>query len=234
MSLAPEALARVRDLLAKRAGQRTVIGLVGEPGAGKSTVAAALSAALANEVTLAVVPMDGFHLANAELARLGRAGRKGAPDTFDSAGYLALLHRLREAPLTARQEGEPLEEPGTTIYAPAFHREIEEAVAGEIAVPSTTQLVITEGNYLLLEGPNWRDVRGLLDDVWFVATPAEQRHAQLLARHIAHGRTREAALDWIANTDEPNARRIAASVKEARAAGVDVFELPVSAASSGP
>ena len=232
LTLAPAALARVRRLLAERAGQRTVIGLVGEPGAGKSTVAAALSAALATEITLAVVPMDGFHLANAELARLGRSGRKGAPDTFDSAGYLALLHRLKKAGVAYREEGESADDPETTIYAPAFHREIEEAVAGEIPVSSNTQLVITEGNYLLLDAPNWRDVRGLLDDVWFVATPADQRHEQLLARHIAHGRTREAALDWIANTDEPNARRIAASVKEAQAAGIDVFELPVSAVAS--
>ena len=198
-----------------------MIGLVGEPGAGKSTVAAALSAALGDELALAVVPMDGFHLANAELARLGRAARKGAPDTFDAAGYLALLHRLRNAPPTSGGEAAPV------IYAPAFHREIEEAVAGEIPVLPNTQLVITEGNYLLLDGAEWRGVRDLLDDIWFIATPQDQRHAQLLARHIAHGRSREAALDWIANTDEPNARRIAASVREAQAAGVDIFVLPV-------
>ncbi|MCP1120899.1 nucleoside/nucleotide kinase family protein [Robbsia andropogonis] len=225
LTLAPEALARVRDVLARRkAGQRTLIGLVGEPGAGKSTVAAALSVALQDTVALAVVPMDGFHLANAELARLGRAERKGAPDTFDAAGYLALLHRLKRTPEPDAGTAAPI------IYAPAFHREIEEAVAGEIAVPPETQLIITEGNYLLLDEPNWREVRAMLDDIWFIATPQPQRHAQLLARHMAHGRTREAALDWIAHTDEPNARRIAASVQAAQTAGIDLFVLPVAAA----
>jgi len=174
--------------------ERRILGVAGTPGAGKSTLTAQLLAHMGNAAV--VVPMDGFHLANAELARLGRAARKGAPDTFDAAGYVALLRRLR-APV-----------PGETIYAPAFHREIEEPIAGEIAVPSDIRLVITEGNYLLLDDAPWLPVRELLDETWFVDVDDAQRHEQLLQRHMRYGRSRQDALDWIENTDEPNARRI--------------------------
>ena len=188
-------IARARALLDR--GGRRLLGLVGVPGAGKSTLAARLAESLGS-AAMVVAPMDGFHLANAELARLGRSHRKGAPDTFDAAGYTNLLRRLRH----------PV--PGETVYAPAFHREIEEAVAGEIAVPDTTPLVVTEGNYLLLGGP-WAGVRALLDEVWFVEGDEAIRQERLLARHVLHGRTPAQARDWIAATDEPNAVLIRAS-----------------------
>ncbi len=181
-------IARARALLGL--GGRRVLGLVGVPGAGKSTLAARLTESLGDGAV--GVPMDGFHLANAELARLGRSHRKGAPDTFDAAGYVNLLRRLRHPA------------PGETVYAPAFHREIEEAVAGSIAVPDTARLIITEGNYLLLGGP-WTEVRGLLDEVWFVEGDEGIRQERLLARHVRHGRTPTEAQSWIATTDEPNA-----------------------------
>ncbi len=139
--------------------------------------------------------MDGFHLANRQLARLGLSHTKGAANTFDVAGYVALLERLRH-PIA-----------GETIYAPDFRREIEEPIAGAIAVPSTVPLVITEGNYLLFDGP-WAAVRRLLDEVWFVDTDEELRRQRLLARHIAHGRTSEQAQAWMTATDEPNAELI--------------------------
>ena len=170
-----------------------MLGLVGAPGAGKSTLATSLAARFGRAV--AVVPMDGFHLANAELARLGRAGRKGAPDTFDAAGYAALLARLRRP--TA----------GEVVYAPAFHREIEEAVAGSIAVEADVPVVVTEGNYLLLDGP-WAGVRELLDEVWYVEAEEVLRRERLLERHVAYGRTPEQARAWVETTDEPNARLI--------------------------
>jgi pantothenate kinase len=144
-------LARVNALLAH--GRRKLLGLVGAPGSGKSTLATALQRAFAG--VSQVVPMDGFHLANVELQRLGRAGRKGAPDTFDSAGYAALLRRLRQ-----QNEGE-------IVYAPEFRRDIEEPIAGAIAVLPATQLVITEGNYLLLDDGPWAGVAALLDEVWY-------------------------------------------------------------------
>lgn len=193
-------LARLEAFCAR--GTRCLLGLAGVPGAGKSTLAARLAAHLGAGAAAVVVPMDGFHLANAELARLGRRARKGAPDTFDAAGYVALLRRLRH----------PVAD--EVVYAPAFHREIEEAVAGEIAVPADLPLVITEGNYLLLEGA-WAAVRPLLDEVWFVEGDEPVRQERLLARHVAHGRTPEAARAWIASTDEPNAVLIRASRERA-------------------
>lgn len=178
-------------------GQRYLLGLAGAPGAGKSTVAQHLLDALPGRAV--VVPMDGFHLANTELARLGRAGRKGAPDTFDAAGYVALLARLRQRAV------------GEVVYAPAFRREIEEAVAGAIAVPPEVDLVITEGNYLLLDQGDWASVRPHLDAVWFIDIDDVVRRERLVARHVHYGRSTEDARNWVQNTDEPNAVLVQAS-----------------------
>jgi len=186
---------RVRDLI-KRNG-RTLLGLVGAPGAGKSTLAAALLAEFADVAQ--VVPMDGFHLANVELERLGRRDRKGAPDTFDSAGYVALLRRLL---VQADDE---------VVYAPEFRREIEEPIANAIPIHARTQLVITEGNYLLLDEGPWAHVAGLLDEVWYVDIDDEVRLHRLTRRHEQFGRSAEEAAAWVAGTDEPNARLIEAS-----------------------
>src|SRR5690606_31045100 len=103
--------------------------ITGPPGAGKGLVARRIRDALAPRAV--VVPMDGFHLANRELRRLGLQDRKGAPETFDAAGYIALLRRIRDAG-------------GETVYAPEFHREVEESYAGSIPVGPEVDLVITE------------------------------------------------------------------------------------------
>lgn len=192
-ALPPECLERAKALLAL--GGRRILGLAGAPGSGKSTLAAALKEALGERAV--VVPMDGYHLANSELVRIGRQGRKGAPDTFDAAGYVALLRRLREAT--------------DTVYAPAYRREFEEGIAGAIAVPPEVPLVITEGNYLLLDDGAWSGVKPLLDEAWFVDVDDTLRRERLLARHMRFGRERDDALNWIAVTDEPNARLITAS-----------------------
>jgi pantothenate kinase len=187
-----ERLRRLAD-----AGGRRILGLVGAPGAGKSTLAQAIFDALPGQAV--VVPMDGFHLANVELQRLGRAGRKGAEDTFDSAGYVALLRRLREQ----RQD--------QIVYAPAFRREIEEPVAGAIAVLPEVPLVVTEGNYLLLEHGHWHGVKPLLDEVWYVNVDPGLRRTRLLARHVSFGRSEDAAEQWVSQTDDVNARQIDAT-----------------------
>jgi pantothenate kinase len=188
-------LARVQSLLSD--GRRKLLGLVGPPGAGKSTLAEALRQAFPG--TAQVVPMDGFHLANCELQRLGRQSRKGAPDTFDAAGYAALLRRLRTQP-----EGE-------IIYVPEFRRDIEEPVAGAIAVLPGTRLVITEGNYLLLDDGPWAAVAPLLDEVWYVDVDNTLRADRLASRHERFGRSAQDARDWVDSVDEPNARLIAAT-----------------------
>lgn len=198
MNLAPD-LAHLESLLAD--GRRRLLGLVGAPGSGKSTLARALEQALTGRAQ--VVPMDGFHLAQVELQRLGRAERKGAPDTFDSAGYVALLRRLR---------GQRANE---IVYAPEFRREIEEPVAGAIAVLPQTRLVITEGNYLLLQEDAWAEVAPLLDEVWFVEVDDALRVERLVRRHQQFGRSAAQARAWVAQTDEPNARRIAATRERA-------------------
>jgi pantothenate kinase len=186
---------RARELV-KRSG-RALLGLVGPPGSGKSTLAAALQAEFADVAQ--VVPMDGFHLANVELERLGRRARKGAPDTFDSAGYVALLRRL-----LAQGDDE-------IVYAPEFRREIEEPMANAIPVFARTQLVITEGNYLLLEDGPWAEVKGLLDEIWYVDVDDALRVDRLTQRHEQFGRSADEAAAWVASTDEPNARLIEAS-----------------------
>nr|WP_315494274.1 nucleoside/nucleotide kinase family protein [uncultured Rhodoferax sp.] len=186
---------RLAALLAT--GQRKLLGIVAPPGAGKSTLAQALQAQYPTHSQY--LPMDGFHLAQAELERLGRAQRKGAPDTFDSAGFIALLQRIRQQ--TA----------GETVYAPDFNRALEEPIAGAIPITHGIPLVITEGNYLLLEDDGWAGARALLDEVWYLDVDPALRHNRLLARHMVFGRTREEALQWMAQTDEPNARRIEAS-----------------------
>ncbi len=182
-------------------GKRVMVGLVGAPGAGKSTVARVLLQSFADSAQ--VVPMDGFHLANVELKRLGRADRKGAPDTFDSAGYVDLLKRLRH------QAADEI------VYAPEFRREIEEPIAGAIPVFPHTGLIITEGNYLLLDEGHWAKIPALLDEIWYVDVDDELRIRRLTHRHEKFGRSKEEAMAWVMNTDEPNARVIAANKSKA-------------------
>ncbi|MGW6983438.1 nucleoside/nucleotide kinase family protein, partial [Streptomyces sp. NPDC054932] len=188
-----EPVARAQALAAP--GGRRILGIAGPPGAGKSTLAARLADALGPERAV-VVPMDGFHLARAELDRLGRAERKGAPDTFDAAGYVALLRRLRAAE-------------GSTVYAPAFDRRLEEPVAGSIPVAPDVPLVITEGNYLLHDAGEWAAVRPLLDEAWYLAPEEGLRVGRLIDRHVRHGKDPAYAREWVDRSDEANARLVA-------------------------
>jgi pantothenate kinase len=190
-------LDRVAALVKRR--PRVLLGIAGAPAAGKSTLAAWLTDRLtARGLPAVCVPMDGFHLADAALQALGRRDRKGAVDTFDGYGYLALLRRLR-----AEQE--------TTVYAPAFERDLEQPVAGSIAVPPGTRIVVSEGNYLLLEEPPWPEVWGAFDEVWYVGLDDATRRARLLDRHVRFGKSPDAARAWTETVDEPNAQLIAAT-----------------------
>jgi pantothenate kinase len=195
----PDSFASYKDALGVARGlavpgRRRILGIVGKPGGGKSALAARLVEDLAG---LAVyVPMDGFHLANSQLERLGRRERKGAIDTFDAAGYAGLLRRLRE----------PVKD--VTVYAPSFRREIEEPIAGSIPVEPGIPLVVTEGNYLLVAEPPWAEVGGLLDQSWYVETDERLRLERLIARHVAFGKSPEEARLWSLGTDERNAELI--------------------------
>ncbi|QOD44271.1 nucleoside/nucleotide kinase family protein [Clavibacter zhangzhiyongii] len=188
-ALARRALGLVRD------GRRAILAIAGSPGAGKTTLARALVArvdALAGAGTAAYVPMDGFHLANATLDRLGRHDRKGAIDTFDGWGVVALVRRLRA-------------ETEHAVYAPSFDRAVDEGVAGAIAVDPAARLVVVEGNYLLVDDGPWAQLAAELDEAWFCATPADDRFARLVERHTAGGRAPTAAEAWAREVDGANA-----------------------------
>jgi pantothenate kinase len=187
-------LLQARSLVAS--GRRQILGITGSPGAGKSTLAARLVEALDGGACL--VPMDGFHLAQCVLESLGRAGRKGAPDTFDANGYAALLRRIRQ-------------QDDDVVYAPAFDRAIEEPIAGAIPVPRDVPLIVTEGNYLLVEDAPWATVGTLLDVVWFVDVSEEERLDRLVRRHVAFGKTPDAARAWALGSDQHNADVIEAT-----------------------
>jgi pantothenate kinase len=196
--LAPQVQHAVADLrLRLAAGSRVLLGIVGAPGSGKSTFAACLREML-GAGSAVVVPMDGFHIGNTVIDGTALRDRKGAIDTFDVGGYLSLLQRLGRA-------DEPV------VYAPEFRRSIDEPIAASIAVPASVPLVITEGNYLLADEPQWRKVRAQLDEVWFLDTPPALRLSRLVERHVQFGKDRAAAEAWARGSDETNARMIEAT-----------------------
>ncbi len=191
-------LARALDLI--EGERRGILGIAGPPGGGKSTLAALVAAELGDRAVL--VPMDGFHLAQAQMVRLGVRDRMGAPDTFDVAGYVALLARLRAG-------GEEV------VYAPGFRREIEEPIAGAIAVPGSVPLIVTEGNYLLHPDGGWARVRPLLDEAWYVEIDEDTRLKWLIQRHVDFGKAPEAARAWVMRSDQANAAVVAATRERA-------------------
>ena len=197
------------EALAAGLGRRAVVGVAGPPGAGKTTLVEQVLSAAASRPRLAGrlahVPMDGFHLPGAVLERLGRQDRKGAPDTFDARAYAAVLAAVRDP-------GRP------PVAAPSFDHAVGEPVPGDIVVPPEVDIVLTEGNYLLLGEGDWAAVRPLLDEVWFCALSDQARRDRLVARHVAAGRAVADARAWVARSDEANATLVSA----AGSAGADV------------
>ena len=191
-SLAAEISAARRD-----AGGRIIVGFAGAPGSGKSTLAEQVCAELGDQAVL--VPLDGWHLSAGLTADLGASDRRGAPDTFDVTGFLVLLRRIRA-------QGDFGD--GPTIYAPQYRRDLEEPVAGAVAVDVATPIVVVEGNYLLLDRPVWRDIHPLLDLSYYVRLDAEERRRRLIRRHVEFGKSTPEATAWVETSDERNARLI--------------------------
>lgn len=190
---------RLAALVVAVAPRRAVLGIAGPPGAGKTTLVTRLLAAAAAHPSLsghvAHVPMDGYHLTNSSLEALGRRDRKGAPDTFDTPSYAGVLAAVRTVPRVA-------------VTAPSFDHVEGEPVPDSLLVPVTADLVVTEGNYLLLDEDPWTSVPPLLDEVWWCGLDAAARVHRLVTRHVETGRETDDATTWVLRSDEANARRV--------------------------
>jgi pantothenate kinase len=182
--------------LLQAGGRRRILGIAGAPASGKSTLAAWLLERLSEAYPgrAALLGMDAFHLAQRIIDRRGQALIKGAPETFDGLGYLRLLERI-----TGTDE---------TIYAPVFERAIEDSIAHAVEIAPETSLIITEGNYLLLDADPWRRVRAALDEVWYVSLQDQVRQQRLLARHLSFGHPADAAHERTFGSDQRNAELI--------------------------
>ncbi len=203
LSSIDEALSRIKDLALKHSG-RFIIGIVGKPGAGKSTLTSHLIENLPKD-SVSLVPMDGYHLSNLQLKNLGLTDRKGAFNTFDSNGYVSLLKRINT-------------ETDQDIYYPVFHREIEESYAADGVVLANTKIVLTEGNYLLFDKAGWEKVAAELTEIWYININDSVRIDRLVKRHEFYGKDKESALNWATGTDEINAK-----IVESTAARADVI-----------
>lgn len=182
--------ARIAALAATRAG-RVLVGIAGAPGAGKSTLAEALVDRLGPQAAL--VPMDGFHLDNAILDARGRRFAKGSPDTFDVAGFEAILQRLKA---------------GGEVIVPVFDRYIDVSRGSARVVPPGARIIVAEGNYLLLRDAPWDRLHALWDLTAFLDVPLAELERRLIDRWHHHGLSDEDARRRAFDNDIPNARRV--------------------------
>jgi pantothenate kinase len=188
-------IATLAATIFKRAARakRFTVAIAGPPGAGKSTLAEKLCALLPEHSAI-VVPMDGFHYDNVILEERGLRSRRGAPETFDVAGFEHLLKRIRA--------GEP------DIAIPVFDRNMELARAGAAIVGGDIKFILAEGNYLLLDEAPWFSLAPLFDLAVFIDVPRAELERRLLLRWNEQGRSDEDARSWVASNDLPNVDRV--------------------------
>lgn len=189
-----------KAIVAERASgtARTIIGIIGKPGGGKSTLSKYLLKGM-DPSLVSVVPMDGFHLSNKVLKELGKSDRKGAQDTFDVKGFTTLIARIKS-------------DTTDPIYYPVFDRSIEESIAAQGVVYPSTRVVIVEGNYLMHDKDGWEEVAPLLDQSWYAYLDEDIRISRLISRHIAFGKDPESAKAWAKGSDQVNAELIETGV----------------------
>jgi pantothenate kinase len=188
-------IAHIVATIFKRAGgeRRFIVAIAGPPGAGKSTLSSQLHDLLP-EGSAAVVPMDGFHFDDRILESRGLRACKGAPETFDYAGFEALLKRIRAA------------EPDIAI--PVFDRTMELSRAAAAIIPADVKFILVEGNYLVLDEPPWSGLAPLFDFTLFIDVPRPELERRLMQRWHEHGKSDEEARAWVASNDMPNVDKV--------------------------
>ena len=183
---------------------RILLAIAGAPGSGKSTLAEEVAKRLRQQRCHAqVVPMDGFHLDNSILDRRGLRSRKGAPETFDAAGFVHAVHRLKM---------------GGEVILPTFDRQRDISIAGAVEVPADCQVVVVEGNYLLFDEAPWKDLAAMWDISVAIEVPMPEIRGRLIQRWLNHGLSRAAATHRAESNDIPNAQRVVARALPAQIA----------------
>ena len=183
-------------------GKRSIVALAGAPASGKSTLAVKIVEILNKDRQrkAACLQMDGYHLGNIILRDMGRLKYKGAPDTFDVAGLASMLCRLRGTQTS-------------NVYVPIFDRNIETACAATGVIPASTDIIVVEGNYLLVDTKPWDCLRAFFDLRVLLRVPEADLRQRLIKRWETYGLSANQIVEKIEDNDLPNGRFVIANSK---------------------
>ena len=204
MTLPAKLKANIEAALKSKKGSRIIVGIAGPPGSGKSTLSSLLleDYEKVKPGMAKIVPMDGFHLSNEKLEELGLLSLKGIPDSFDAAGFVRLMDRLKGS----RE---------IRIPFPLFDRSIEKVIPDGDFVDQENKLLIVEGNYLLYDKIPWNQIQHYLDYSIYLDAGEDILFPRLLERHKEGGKSEKEAEEKVLSTDIPNARLVARSKEKA-------------------